>query len=166
MVNVEARKSHTVLAVAVALCLCAVFAIAAPAYAFYYVHGNDYGVKEDTNGAMEIVCTVDDSAAGGAARTNLIFIPVNGTPAQCLDQMITSSESQNGLAAIHNYEYAPASEYIKDGLSNGTWTCTVYEAAAQAPGTQAEYDGTGTEVTDLDSTVLQRYDSVVFKAKA
>lgn len=162
MVN-AAKGSKRLIAICIAVALAAV-AIAAPAYAFYYVHGNDYGVQEDVNGAMEILCTLDDSANGNAPLTSLIFIPTNGTPANCLDQMVKSSESHNGLAAIHNYDYASISEYIQDGLANGSWKCTVYHAESQTPGTQVTHDGAGETVTDLDAFTLQRYDNVEFTA--
>ena len=162
MVNAAKGRSR-LLAVCVAAIL-VVTAIAAPAYAFFYVHGNDYGVNENTNGAMEILCTLDGSANGEAPVTSLIFIPANGTPAQCLDQMVKSSNSQQGQEAIHSYDYASISEYVADGVEKGTWKCTVYHAESQAPGTQATHDGAGETVTDLDSFVLQRYDNVEFTA--
>lgn len=169
MVNVETGKNRKILAVVVAACLC-VFAIAAPAYAFYYVHSNDYDVKEDVNGAMEILCTLDERATGGTAWTGLIFIPANGTPANCLEQMIKASDDYNGVEALHNYDYAAIADVIGSGLEDGTWTCTVWNADTQSPGTQAEHDadnpGTSVSASELDTYVLQRYDNVEFTAQA
>ena len=157
---VKAKSRTRLFAVCIAVAL-GVAAIAAPAYAFYYVHGNDYGVQEDTNGAIEICATVDGRALGDTVWTGLIFVPVNGTPADLLAEMPHSSESQNGLDAIHDYSYTSMAEYV----ANGTWECRVYPAESQSPGTQSVQDTEGTLVDNLDSYNLQRYDNVVFTAK-
>lgn len=135
-------------------------AAATPAYAFYYVHG-DEAAESQSKGAMEILCTVDNTANGGSVWTGLIFIPDGGTPADAVREMLMTSESQQGQAALHDYSY----QSIEKLIAGGQWTCTVYAAESQKPGTQTERDSSGTQVTDLKSATLQRYDSVVFIAE-
>lgn len=60
MANVAWGKK--ILAVAVLSCLCA--SIAVPAYAFYYVHGEE-NVAATSKGVIEVTCTVDETAQGG-----------------------------------------------------------------------------------------------------
>ena len=156
MVNVTKGKF-----IAFAVALCAVLAIiATPAYGFYYVHGDDYGVDPDTNGAYEVLCTLDTTAKGGTITTGLIFVPANSTAADCLKEMVYSSQSQNGQAAIHNYDV----EAIGKLADSSSWTCTVYHADTQKPGTQVTHDVAG-ETGDPSTIVIERYDNVVFKAE-
>ena len=150
MANVAWGKK--ILAVAVLGCLCALIAV--PAYAFYYVH-DEQNVAATGKGAIEIVCTVDETAQGGGVRTALIMVPEGSTAAACLNEGVVSSNSQNGLEAIHDYSVSS----LADELSGKQYTCTVYKAESQKPGTQTTYDGSGTEG---ESTALERYDSVVF----
>ena len=96
MANVAWGKK--ILAVAVLSCLCA--SIAVPAYAFYYVHGEE-NVAATSKGVIEVTCTVDETAQGGGVKTSLIIVPEGSTAAACLDESVVSSNSQNGLAAIH-----------------------------------------------------------------
>ena len=140
MANVAWGKK--ILAVAVLSCLCA--SIAVPAYAFYYVHG-----------VIEVTCTVDETAQGGGVKTSLIIVPEGSTAAACLDESVVSSNSQNGLAAIHDYSVSS----LADELSGKQYTCTVHKADSQKPGTHTAFDGSGTEG---ESTPLERFDSVVF----
>ena len=67
-----------------------------------------------------------------------------------------SSENQNGLEAIHNYDATSLADY----LAGKQYTATVYAAEAQKPGTQTTHDGQGTTGED---TQLNRYDNVVIK---
>ena len=135
-----------ILAVAVLSCLCA--SIAVPAYAFYYVHGEE-NVAATSKGVIEVTCTVDETAQGGGVKTSLIIVPEGSTAAACLDESVVSSNSQNGLAAIHDYSVSSGKQY----------TCTVHKADSQKPGTHTAFDGSGTEG---ESTPLERFDSVVF----
>lgn len=64
MANVAWGKK--ILAVAVLSCLCA--SIAVPAYAFYYVHGEE-NVAATSKGVIEVTCTVDETAQGGGVKT-------------------------------------------------------------------------------------------------
>ena len=139
MANVAWGKK--ILAVAVLSCLCA--SIAVPAYAFYYVHGEE-NVAATSKGVIEVTCTVDETAQGGGVKTSLIIVPEGSTAAACLDESVVSSNSQNGLA---------------DDLSGKQYTCTVHKADSQKPGTHTAFDGSGTEG---ESTPLERFDSVVF----
>ena len=70
MANVAWGKK--ILAVAVLSCLCA--SIAVPAYAFYYVHGEE-NVAATSKGVIEVTCTVDETAQGGGVKTSLIIVP-------------------------------------------------------------------------------------------
>lgn len=150
MANVAWGKK--ILAVAVLSCLCA--SIAVPAYAFYYVHGEE-NVAATSKGVIEVTCTVDETAQGGGMKTSLIIVPEGSTAAACLDESVVSSNSQNGLAAIHDYSVSS----LADELSGKQYTCTVHKADSQKPGTHTAFDGSGTEG---ESTPLERFDSVVF----
>lgn len=150
MANVAWGKK--ILAIAVLGCLCA--CIAVPAYAFYYVHGEE-NVAETSKGAIEVLCTVDETAQGGGVRVSLLFVPEGSTAADLLDEGVVSSNSQNGVEAIHSYDVSS----LADELSNKQYTCTVYPAESQKPGTQTTYDKSGTTGED---TPLNRFDSVVF----
>lgn len=126
MANVAWGKK--ILAVAVLSCLCA--SIAVPAYAFYYVHGEE-NVAATSKGVIEVTCTVDETAQGGGVKTSLIIVPEGSTAAACLDESVVSSNSQNGLAAIHDYSVSS----LADELSGKQYTCTVHKADSQKPGT-------------------------------
>ena len=133
------------LAIAVACCVCALIAV--PAYAFYYVH-SDEGTQVESKGVYEITCVLDETAQGGSVRSELVIVPEGSTVKDLLNEDVRSSNNQNGLSAIHNY------------LSGKQYTCTVYAAESQKPGTQTTHDGQG---TTGESTVLNRYDNVVIK---
>ena len=153
MENVKACKKR-VLALAAAACLCASLVAAPAAYAFYYVHGEEHVAAEGGKGVIEVNCTVDATAQGGGVYTDLILVPAGATAADCLTEMVVSSESQNGLEAIHDYGYASLEGYLGDK----SWTCTVYDAGSQDVGTQTTFDAEGTEG---ESTPLERFDNVV-----
>ena len=144
MANVAWGKK--ILAVAVLSCLCA--SIAVPAYAFYYVHGEE-NVAATSKGVIEVTCTVDETAQGGGVKTSLIIVPEGSTAAACLNESVVSSNSQNGLAAIHDYSVSS----LADELSGKQYTCTVHKADSQKPGTHTAFDGSGTEG---ESTPLER----------
>ena len=150
MTNVAWGKK--ILAVAVLGCLCALIAV--PAYAFYYVH-DEQNVAASGKGAIEITCTVDETAQGGGVRTALLMVPEGSTAAACLNEGVVSSNSQDGLKAIHDYSVSS----LADELSGKQYTCTVYKAESQKPGTQTTHDGSGTEG---ENTPLKRFDNVVF----
>ena len=143
MANVSWGKK--LLAIAVACCACA--RIAVPAYAFYYVH-SDEGVQVESKGVYEVTCVLDETAQGGAIRSELVIVPEGSTVKDLLNEDVMSSENQNGLEAIHNYD------------AGKQYTATVYAAETQKPGTQTTHDGQG---TTGDDTQLNRYDNVVIK---
>ena len=70
MANVSWGKK--LLAIAVACCACAMIAV--PAYAFYYVH-SDEGVQVESKGVYEVTCVLDETAQGGAIRSELVIVP-------------------------------------------------------------------------------------------
>jgi hypothetical protein len=142
------------LAIAVLACLYATL-ITVPADALYYVQGEEGPARSGSTGVIEVCCTIDATAIGEGVRTSLLIVPEDSTVAVCLGEAIRSGNSQNGLEAIHDYRYTNLGDY----LSDKTWTCSVYEAASQNPGTQTAYDADGTLGQD---TPLSRYDSVVF----
>ena len=151
MANVSWGKK--LLAIAVACCACAM--IAMPAYAFYYVH-SDEGVQVESKGVYEVTCVLDETAQGGAIRSELVIVPEGSTVKDLLNEDVMSSENQNGLEAIHNYDVTSLADY----LAGKRYTATVYSADSQKPGTQTTHDGQG---TTGESTQLNRYDSVVIK---
>lgn len=154
MKNVFACKKR-LLALAAAGCLCASLVAVPSAYGFYYVHEGEYVVGSGGEGVIEVNCTVDATALGGGILTSLVLVPQGATALDCLREMVVSSESQNGLAAIHDYGVAPASDLL-DGKD---WTCSVYEAGSQKLGTHTCFDG---QSAGDEQVPLERYDSVVF----
>lgn len=148
----NASWGKRILAIAVACCACALIAI--PAYAFYYVH-SDEGVAAQNKGVIEVTCVLDETAQGGGVRSELVLVPEGSTAAALLSEDVVSSANQNGLDAIHDY----SASSLADRLSGKQYTCTVYRADTQKPGTQTTHDGSGTEG---ESTELERYDNVVF----
>ena len=149
----NASWGKKVLAIAVACCACALIAV--PAYAFYYVH-SDEGTQVESKGAYEITCVLDETAQGGGVHSELVFVPEGSTVKDLLNEDVISSNNQNGLKAIHNYDATSLADY----LSGKQYTCTVHAAMSQKPGTHTTYDTPGT--TGLD-TQLERYDNVVIK---
>ncbi len=149
----NASWGKRVLAIAVACCACALIAV--PAYAFYYVH-SDEGTQVESKGVYEITCVLDETAQGGSVRSELVIVPEGSTVKDLLNEDVASSNNQNGLGAIHNYDATSLADY----LSGKQYTCTVYAAMSQKPGTQTTHDGQG---TTGESTVLNRYDNVVIK---
>ncbi len=140
---------------AVAVVVCALACAAVPAYGFYYVH-SDEGTAVESKGAWEITCVLDETARGGAVRSELVFVPAGSTVKELLNEDVMSSNNQTGLSAIHNYDATSLKEY----LSDKQYTCTVYAAESQKPGTQTTHDGEGKTGED---TQLSRYDNVVIK---
>ena len=151
MVNVASKKRHMVL-VAIA-CVCALVAAAPAAYAFWYVHDDEHVAANDGKGVFEVTCTLDATAVGEGVTVDTLFVPEGSTAADALDEMIVSSESQNGLDAIHDYSYSPL-----DLSGYGSYTVAVYNAESQQPGTHTTHDTAGASGED---TVLQRWDNVV-----
>ena len=150
MANVAWGKK--ILAVAVLGCLCALIAV--PAYAFYYVHDEE-GASQSGQGVIEGTCTIDATSIGEGVRTDLIILPEGSTAKDCLNEAIVSSNSQNGLSAIHDY----STTSLKDYLSEKQWSCAVFEAGSQKPGTHTTYDTLGSAE---QGTPLNRFDCVVF----
>ncbi len=148
---VNASWGKKLLAIAVACCACALIAV--PAYAFYYVH-SDEGTQVDSQGVYEVTCVLDETAQGGAVRSELVFVPEGSTVKDLLNEDVVSSNSQQGLDAIHNYDTTSMAEY----LAGKNYTVEVYAAESQKPGTQTTHDGQGKTGSD---TQLNRYDNVV-----
>lgn len=156
MTNVASGKK--IFAIAILACLCAAL-IAVPAYAFYHVHDEAVSDAADGKGAIEIFCVVDETATGGAVTSSLIFVPEGSNAAVCLDEAIMSSQDQNGLDAIHNYDV----ESLADRLAGSNYTVEVYGAGTQEPGTQTIYD---TASKGGEDTSLERFDNVVITVQA
>ena len=138
MANVSWGKK--LLAIAVACCACAMIAV--PAYAFYYVH-SDEGVQVESKGVYEVTCVLDETAQGGAIRSELVIVPEGSTVKDLLNEDVMSSAAS-----------------LADYLAGKQYTATVYAAETQKPGTQTTHDGQGTTGEDIQ---LNRYDNVVIK---
>lgn len=183
MVNV-AKKGWRRLGICVA-CVAVAALLIAPtaANALFYVHNDDDVENSTALGAMEVCITLDATAVGGGVHAGMFFVPDGGTVQDCLETMILDSEAQNTVDAIHDYSYESAEElltgegedadsdeeetdigYLEELVDGHDFTITLYEAASQEPGTQTSYDTEGTEVAveDASSTVVERYDSIVF----
>ncbi len=141
----DAARGKRILVAAALVGACSLVAV--PAYGFYYVH-NDELVATESKGAIEIVCTLDETASNGGVKTGVIMVPEGSTVGDCLKEAVVSNENQNGLEAIHDYSVSS----LADDLSDKQYTCTVHKAASQAPGTQTTYDSAG---TDGEDTVLR-----------
>lgn len=153
MANVALGKR--ILAAVVLACACAVL-IALPAHALYQVHSEENVSGSEALGAIEVCCTVDASAIGEGVRASLVMVPDGSTVEDLLQEGIESSNSQNGIDAIHDYSYTSLEDYLADK----TWTYVVYEAGSQNPGTHTTYDTEGTVSSSAD-VELTRYCSVV-----
>ena len=66
-------------------------------------------------------------------------MPEGSTAADLLSEVVESSNSQNGLEAIHDYSYSSLAELT----ANNTVTFTTYKAGSQEPGTHTTHDGEG-----------------------
>lgn len=165
MTNVKLGKKH--LAIAVMACLCLAL-IAFPAYGFYYVHDEGVSDEHSGKGVYEIFCVVDETAVGGPVTSSLMFVPEGSTAADVLDEAIVSSESQNGLEAIHNYDVTSVAE----DLAGVSYTVAVYGTGDSQP--VDKYDAASTNVKagyaanpkGDENTVLDRYDNVVVTVSA
>lgn len=153
MANVANGKKK-ILAVCAAVCVVAALG-AGSAYAMFYVHTDDHAENSTAQGAMEICLTVNLEAVGGANTADMMFIPNGGTVADVLEEGILSSEDQEGLEAIHNYETTS----LKDYLADHEYTIAVYAAGSQEAGTQTTYDTES--LSSSEDYVLSRYDDVV-----
>lgn len=153
----NASWGKRVLVVAVACCACAL--IAMPAYGFYYVH-SEQGEAVESHGVIEVTCVLDETAQGGGVRSEFVLVPEGGTVADLMNEDVVSSNSQNGVDALHDYNVSSLSERLADKQ----YTCSVYKAADQKPGTHTTPDGAGQQ-SDA-STPLERYDHVVFTVTA
>ena len=142
----NAAFGKKVLAIAVLACLCAAL-IAVPAYGFYYVHDDSVSDSSDGLGSYEVFSTAD----------------------VVLTEGIISSENQNGLDAIHNYDVQSVADYLAANGYNAE--ISVYATGEQQAYKDAEgaYAATSQNVSEAytapakgdGSTVLDRYDNVV-----
>lgn len=149
----NAAHGKKVLAIAVVACLCAAL-ISTPAFAFYYVHSESNTAASNGKGAIEVCLTVDETAIGGNVRTELTFVPEGSTAQACIDEGVVASNNYNDVDALHDYEYSSLADYLADK----NWTCTVYKAGSQKPGTHTTYDS---QATTGENTPVERFDSVV-----
>ena len=68
-------------------------------------------------------------AVARVLRLALFFVPEGSTAADCLDEMVVSSNSQNGLDAIHNYD----TQAVADALAGKNYTtCTTPKTRSPA----------------------------------
>ena len=151
----NAAFGKKVLAIAVLACLCAAL-IAVPAYGFYYVHDDSVSDSSDGLGSYEVF-------------SDLMFVPAGSTADVVLTEGIISSENQNGLDAIHNYDVQSVADYLAANGYNAE--ISVYATGEQQAYKDAEgaYAATSQNVSEAytapakgdGSTVLDRYDNVV-----
>ncbi len=171
MTNAATGKKY--LAIAVMACLCAAL-IAGPAYGFYYAHNSEGSNGAKGTGVYEVFMVVDETAVGGDVHSDLIFVPAGSTADVVLTEGIMSSEDQNGLDAIHNYDVQSVEEYLT--ANNRTYTINVYETGEVQAYADSEgaYQATSQNVADAytasskgdGSTELDRYDNVVITVTA
>lgn len=164
----NAAFGKKVLAIAVLACLCAAL-IAVPAYGFYYVHDDSVSDSSDGLGSYEVFMVVDETAVGGDVHSDLMFVPAGSTADVVLTEGIISSENQNGLDAIHNYDVQSVADYLAANSYNAE--ISVYPTGEQQAYKDAEgaYAATSQNVSEAytapakgdGSTVLDRYDNVV-----
>ncbi len=164
----NAAFGKKILAILGLACLC-VALIAVPAYAFYYVHDDSVSDASEGRGSYEVFVVVDETAVGGTVRSDLILVPAGSTADVVLTEGIISSEDQNGLDAIHNYDVQSIADYLAAGGYN--YTVNVYETGEVQAYQDAEgaYASTSQNVSGAytspskgdGSTVLDRYDNVV-----
>ena len=164
----NAAFGKKVLAIAVLACLCAAL-IAVPAYGFYYVHDDSVSDSSDGLGSYEVFMVVDETAVGGDVHSDLMFVPAGSTADVVLTEGIISSENQNGLDAIHNYDVQSVADYLAANGYNAE--ISVYptgdvQAYKDAEGAYAATSQNASEAYTAPakgdgSTVLDRYDNVV-----
>lgn len=98
-----------------------------------------------------------------------MFVPAGSTADVVLTEGIISSENQNGLDAIHNYDVQSVADYLAANGYNAE--ISVYATGEQQAYKDAEgaYAATSQNVSEAytapakgdGSTVLDRYDNVV-----
>ncbi len=152
----KATSSKKILAAVVLSCLCAV-AIAVPsAYSLWYVW-DETDLAEESYGAMEICFTLDETAVGGAVTAGQFFISDgNATVEGVLNNMIKDSNNQQGIEAIHDYDYTSIGEYLE--AQGYEYTIECYRAASQEPGTHETEDS---DSVGGEEVILERFDRVV-----
>ncbi len=130
-----------------AVALLVATAIAVPsAYAFYYARG-DAAEESTAQGAIPVIVTVDETAISGGVHSSLVMVPSDCTSEEALTVAIISSEAQNDIEAIHDYDY----ESVADYLAGKTYTVPPYTADAPEVGTHTTEDTEGTsEIITLD----------------
>ena len=68
----NAARGKRILVAAALVGACSLVAV--PAYGFYYVH-NDELVATESKGAIEIGCTLDETASNGGVKTGSSWFP-------------------------------------------------------------------------------------------
>jgi hypothetical protein len=138
---------------------------AIPAYAFYYVHDDSVSESNTGRGAYEVFVIVDETAVGGSITSDLMFVPAGSTAEEALDEAIKSSENQNGLDNIHNYDVDSMADYLK--AKGYKYTIDVYEtASSNSYKNYRDADAaTGEELYGYapygdGDTVVSRYDNI------
>lgn len=159
MVNVAKKGKRRLIICIACAAVCALLIAPTAANAFWYVHTEDNTENSTSMGVIEVLVTLDSTAQGGDVHVEEIFVPSDATVADALEEAIVASNDQNGLDAIHSYEYESFADYLADE----DYTIEVYHADTQEAGTHTTYDTEATG-TDVD-VVLERFDSVVFTLK-
>ncbi len=149
MANINRIKIALVAAVAILACAL----IVAPAYGFYYVH-DEQVASSDAEGVIMVPVTVDQTAVNGGVKAGVVVVPDGSNASDVIQECAVSSEDANSVEAVHDH----STSSLADTLSGRQYTCTVYKAESQNPGTQSTLDGNGTTGND---TVLENWDHLV-----
>ena len=81
----------------------------------------------------QVFMVVDETAVGGDVHSDLMFVPAGSTADVVLTEGIISSENQNGLDAIHNYDVQSVADYLAANGYNA-------EISVYATGEQQAYN--------------------------
>ena len=150
MANVSWGKK--LLAIAVACCACAMIAV--PAYAFYYVH-SDEGVQVESKGVYEVTCVLDETAQGGAIRSELVIVPEGSTVKDLLNEMSCPARTRTALRPF--ITTTPPAWPI-------TWPASSTRQPCTPPRLRSRHaDHARRSGHHGDDTQLNRYDNVVIK---
>lgn len=134
--------------------LCSLALLAPSANALPYAHSE--AEADASGGLIHVAVTVDASAVGGP--TKAVWLPVkagNATVGAAMNEFLNASEDKSDRFAHEDY----AMESMADYLNGREYTIAVYEAGAQAPGT----DGlayTSASTGDAESTAIESGDGI------
>ena len=89
----------------------------------------------ESKGVYEVTCVLDETAQGGAIRSELVIVPEGSTVKDLLNEDVMSSENQNGLEAIHNYDATSLADYLAASSTRQPCTPPRLRSRARRPRT-------------------------------